>query len=130
MIKAIDMQDMDGNTVHISMRADASIPHLYRAKFGKDIMRDMVKITNQLENAETEDDATNVILDNYDTLENMAYIFAKHADKAVPEDPEEWLAGLSMLSIIGAAIELINLWGDNMLTQVEPKNSEIPSTEK
>jgi len=130
MIKTVDMQDMDGNTVHISMRADASIPHLYRAKFGKDIMRDMTKIITQMEDTKTEEDATEVVLNNYDTLENMAYIFAKHADKAVPEDPEEWLAGLSMLSIIGAAIELINLWGDNMLTQVEPKNSEIPSTEK
>lgn len=122
MIKTIDMQDMDGNTVHISMRADASIPHLYRAKFGKDIMRDMTKIITQMENAKTEDDATEVVLNNYDTLENMAYIFAKHADKSVPEDPEEWLSGLAMLSIIESAMELINLWGDNMLTQVESKN--------
>lgn len=130
MIKTIDMQDMDGNTVHISMRADASVPHLYRAKFGKDIMRDVVKITTQLENVKTEDEATDVLLNNYDTLENMAYIFAKHADKAVPEDPEEWLSGLAMLSIIESAIELINLWGDNMLIQVESKNPEILSTEK
>lgn len=130
MIKTVDMQDMDGNTVHISMRADASIPHLYRAKFGKDIMRDMTKIITQMEDTKTEEDATEVVLNNYDTLENMAYIFAKHADKSVPEDPEEWLSGLGMLSIIESAMELINLWGDNMLTQVESKNTEILSTAK
>ena len=78
---------IDGREVRF--RATAAVPRLYRIKFHRDIMQDMMAVSNAVENKEqTGENIPPLALEMF---ENMAFIMAKHADKdAVPSSPEEW----------------------------------------
>lgn len=48
-------------------------------------------------------------------FEQMAYIMAKHAEPdTVPNSPEEWLDGFSMLPIVAIFPVILDLWSGNM----------------
>ena len=46
-------------------------------------------------------DAENSTLDSFslEMFENIAYVMAKHADKSIPDSPEEWLDQFNTFSI-------------------------------
>ena len=70
----------------VKMRASASIPRLYRAKFDRDIIIDMKRLESGMKNGE-EPDAIDC-----EIFENLAFIMARHADSSnVPKTCEEWL---------------------------------------
>lgn len=48
---------------------------------------------------------------------------AKHADKAVPGSPEEWLDEFSTFSIYEILPQIIDLWGINIEQQVASKKT-------
>lgn len=109
----------------IPMRASALVPRLYRFKFGRDMMSDMRALQRSmekvLEDRKAGDDAAELTLDDLTIFENVAYIMAKHADPAVPSDPEEWLDSLEgVFSIYAALPEMLELWALNNLTTSVP----------
>lgn len=109
----------------IPMRASALVPRLYRFKFGRDMISDMRALQRSmekvLEDRKAGDDTAELTLDDLTIFENVAYIMAKHADPAVPSDPEEWLDSLEgVFSIYAALPEMLELWGLNNLTTSVP----------
>ena len=54
MLKTITVKGTDGNYVQVPMRADASVPRLYRIKFRRDIFKDLGALQSRLEKTKTE----------------------------------------------------------------------------
>lgn len=113
----------------VKMRASALIPRMYRFKFGRDILRDMTSLKKAFKKrSELSEDATDeqkeeAALSEMDLtiFENVAYIMAKHADPAIPDDPDEWLDGFEMFSIYEVFPEILEMWELNNATTSKPK---------
>ena len=110
---------IDGKDV--AFAASATIPRLYRAKFKRDIFKDMVKLDSAYKdrtqgNSELE-------IDDLEIFENVAYIMALHADPTIPPTIEEWLDQFEMFSIYEVLPEIVELWGSNLYTDVEAKKN-------
>ena len=56
-------------------------------------------------------------------FENVAYIMALHADCSVPSSIEDWLDQFEMFSIYEILPEILELWGDNLATDIESKKT-------
>ena len=56
-------------------------------------------------------------------FENVAYIMAYHADNNIPPTIEDWLDQFDMFSIYEILPEILRLWGENMVTEVEAKKN-------
>ena len=108
---------IDGKDV--KFRATAALPRMYRIKFGRDMMKDMVRLGKAYEGSKEKEDEFEIM--DLELFENVAYIMAKHADKDVPTDPSEWLEGFSLFSIYEVLPQLIELWEINTQTTVKPK---------
>lgn len=114
---------------NIKMRASALIPRLYRFRFGRDILRDMMSLKKAYEKKkELPENATEEeIMDaefsalNLMIFENVAYIMAKHADPSVPDDPDEWLDQFEMFSIYEVLPEILKMWALSNATTSTPK---------
>ena len=46
---------------------------------------------------------------------------AFHADPSIPKTIDEWLDQFDMFSIYEVLPEILSLWGDNMITDIESK---------
>lgn len=120
---------IDGKEVN--MRASALMPRMYRFKFGRDIISDMVtlkKAYNKLkklpENA-TEEEIMEAQLSELDLtiFENASYIMAKLADRNIPDTPDEWIDGFETFSIYEVFPQIIDLWNINQeTTSISKKN--------
>ena len=55
---------------------------------------------------------------------------AKHADKDVPDSPEEWLDGFNTFSIYEVLPQIIELWGINTEQQVQSKKNIVRQSGK
>lgn len=106
---------VDGKPV--PFKASAAVPRIYRAKFGKDLFRDMSLLVSQVEK---HTDGT-LPVESLETFENIAYVMAKHADKTIPDSVDEWLDGFDVFSIYQVLPEIVDLWGINTQTDVEAK---------
>ena len=53
----------------------------------------------------------------------MAYIMAWHADPSIPGTIDEWLEQFGMFSIYEVLPEILELWGTNLITDVEAKKN-------
>lgn len=118
--------EIDG--MQVPFKATARTPVLYRTLFGKDIFKDLARLTESMKKAKEKADADDASLLDVGTLEvflNIAYVMAKQADKTIPFDIDEWLDQFSMFSIYQILPELIELWNLNM-TQISEakKNAE------
>jgi hypothetical protein len=105
----------------VTFRASAAIPRLYRNKFHRDIYRDL----SELQKGIDESDAENSSLDTFslELFENIAWLMAKHADKTVPDTPEEWLDEFNTFSIYEILPQIIELWGLNTEQEVAVKKN-------
>ena len=129
MLKTITVKGADGNDVQVKMRADASVPRLYRIKFRRDIFKDLGALQSRLEKTKTEGEQLGAL--DLEMFENVAYMFAKHADPdKVPEDPDEWLEQFSMFSITEILPQILELWGFNMQSMSIPKKKSGPQSGK
>lgn len=118
---------IDGTDV--ALRASAAVPRMYRLKFQRDIYRDMVQLQEAFDNSKDEDGGVDI--GSLEIFENVAYIFAKHADPSgVPESPDEWLEQFNMFSIYEVFPELIDLWGLNVEQEVNSKKNNITQAGK
>lgn len=109
---------IDGREV--KFRATAAVPRLYRIKFRRDMMQDMVTVKKALERKEKDGDA--IPMEALEMFESMAYVMAKHADPALPANsPEEWLESFNMLSIYQVFPIIQALWAGNTESLIEAK---------
>ena len=113
----------------VKFRSSASVPRLYRIKFGRDIFKDLSK----LEKSFTEkggEDASSMEIEDLEIFENVAYIMACHADPTIPKTIDEWLEQFEMFSIYEILPEILELWGTNLITDVQSKKNLAAVTAK
>ena len=126
---------IDGKAVRF--RATASVPRLYRLRFGRDIIQDMSQLARAYQSATkpemTEEEAQEARFGVTDLtiFENVAYIMAKHgAPEETPGDIGEWLDGFETFSIYEILPEILELWGLNEQTMAESKKKFVQAAGK
>ena len=105
----------------VAFRSSATIPRLYRAKFKRDIFKDLTKLEKSYEGAQAEGEE--FAIDDLEIFENVAYIMAYHADHTIPADIDEWLDQFDMFSIYEVLPEILALWGTNLITDIDSKKN-------
>ena len=103
----------------IPFRSSATVPRLYRAKFKRDIFKDLSKLEKSYK-GKTED-GDEFQIDDLEIFENVAYIMAYHADNSIPASIDDWLYQFDMFSIYEVLPQILELWGDNLATEVAAK---------
>lgn len=103
----------------VKFRSSATIPRLYRIKFKRDIFKDLTKLEKAYSKKAKKDE--DMEIDDLEIFENVAYIMAFHADPTIPKTIDEWLDQFEMFSIYQVLPEILELWGANMLTDIESK---------
>lgn len=110
MEKTIRIGDVD-----VRLKCTAATPMAYRMQFGTDIFHDIVKIQGLQEAGIGEG-----IGEGIGTMNQIAYVMAKQADSGIP-DFGDWLDQFGMADIMGAAGDILGLWGSNMITEAKSK---------
>lgn len=109
------------NGKEVEFRASATIPRLYRAKFKRDIFKDLSKLESSFKgNSEA---GSSFAIEDLEIFENVAYIMAFHADHSIPDNIDDWLDQFDMFSIYEVLPEILELWGTNLITDVESKKN-------
>ena len=106
----------------VSFRSSATVPRLYRIKFKRDIFKDLSKLESSYK--KTSEDVSFAIED-LEIFENVAYIMAYHADNSIPDNINDWLDQFDMFSIYEVLPEILELWGSNLVTDVQSKKNLI-----
>ena len=110
---------VDGKDV--KFRSSATVPRLYRIKFGRDIFKDLAKLEKAYKGKE--EDGDELQIDDLEIFENVAYVMAFHAAPSIPGTIEEWLDQFEMFSIYEVLPEILKLWGTNLITDAEAKKN-------
>ena len=79
----------------VQFRSSATVPRLYRAKFKRDIFKDLSKLEKSYK--KRTDGGEELQIDDLEIFENVAYVMAYHAP------------------------QILELWGDNLMTDVQAK---------
>lgn len=103
----------------VKFKSSAAIPRIYRAKFGRDIFKDLTKLENSYKQKASQGD--DIPVDDLEVFENVAYVMAYHADDSIADTIEGWLDDFEMFSIYEVLPQILELWGQNMQTQVKSK---------
>ena len=122
--KTVKIGDAD-----VKFRSSASVPRLYRIKFGRDIFKDLSKLEKSYKEKASED-GSSMEIEDLEIFENVAYIMAFHADPSIPKTIDEWLEQFEMFSIYEILPEILELWGTNLITDVQSKKNRIKATGK
>ena len=109
----------------VKFRSSATIPRLYRIKFKRDIFKDLSRLEASYSKKKNEDGS--FAIEDLEIFENVAYIMAFHADPTIPGTIEEWLDEFEMFSIYQVLPEILELWGANLVTDIESKKNGIPA---
>ena len=109
------------NGTEVKFRSSATIPRLYRLKFGRDIFKDLSKLEKSYQGKTQQ--GTEFQIDDLEIFENVAYVMAFHADNTIPGNIDEWLDQFEMFSIYEILPEILELWGSNMQTDIESKKN-------
>ena len=103
----------------VQFRSSATVPRLYRAKFKRDIFKDLSKLEKSY--TRKTEDGDEMQIEDLEIFENVAYIMAYHADPSIPKTIDEWLDQFEMFSIYQVLPQILELWGDNLMTDVQAK---------
>ena len=103
----------------VPFRSSATIPRLYRAKFKRDIFKDLSKLEKSYK-GKTEN-GNELQIEDLEIFENVAYVMAYHADNSIPASIDDWLDQFEMFSIYEVLPQILELWGQNMITDVQAK---------
>lgn len=103
----------------VPFRSSATIPRLYRAKFKRDIFKDLSKLEKSYKSKTENGDELQI--EDLEIFENVAYVMAYHADNTIPASIDEWLDQFDMFSIYEVLPQILELWGQNMITDVQAK---------
>lgn len=103
-----------------TFRSSALLPRIYRAKFGRDMVKDMRTLAKAFKETQGDEDK---MLDYTDLeiFENLAWLMLKYAGEQVGETPEEWLENLDgAFSVYEAFPVIMELW------HLENKTTSVP----
>lgn len=103
----------------VPFRSSATIPRLYRAKFKRDIFKDLSKLEKSFKGKTENGDELQI--EDLEIFENVAYVMAYHADNSIPANIDDWLDQFEMFSIYEVLPQILELWGQNMITDVQAK---------
>ena len=103
----------------VPFRSSATVPRLYRAKFKRDIFKDLTKLEKSY--TKRTEDGDELQIEDLEIFENVAYIMAYHADPSIPKTIDEWHDQFDMFSIYQVLPQILELWGDNLMTDVQAK---------
>ena len=117
---------VSGKEVRFS--SSAAIPRLYRIKFKRDIFKDLSKLEASYK-GKTEA-GKEIQIEDLEIFENVAYIMAWHADPTIPGTIEEWLDEFEMFSIYQVLPEILDLWGTNLVTDIQSKKNGAVRTDR
>lgn len=106
----------------VTFRSSATIPRLYRIKFKRDIFKDLAKLEKSYKGKAGADGST-MEIEDLEIFENVAYIMAYHADHTIPDNIDDWLDQFEMFSIYEVLPEILELWGSNLITDVQSKKT-------
>ena len=106
----------------VRFRSSASVPRLYRIKFKRDIFKDLSRLEKSYQEKGGEDGST-MEIEDLEIFENVGYIMAFHADPTIPGTIDEWLEQFEMFSIYEILPEILDLWGTNLITDVQSKKN-------
>ena len=107
----------------VAFRSSATVPRLYRAKFKRDIFKDLSRLEASVKRKSADGSFE---IEDLEIFENVAYIMAYHADNTIPNSIDEWLDQFEMFSIYEVLPEILELWGQNLTTDVNAKKNSIP----
>ena len=107
----------------VAFRSSATVPRLYRAKFKRDIFKDLSRLEASVKRKSADGSFE---IEDLEIFENVAYIMAYHADNTIPNSIDEWLDQFEMFSIYEVLPEILELWGQNLITDVDAKKNSIP----
>ena len=110
----------------VAFRSSATIPRLYRAKFKRDIFKDLSKLESSYK--DNSEEGSYFAIEDLEIFENVAYIMAYHADNNIPGNIDDWLDQFEMFSIYEVLPEILSLWGTNLMTDVESKKNFMELT--
>ena len=111
----------------VAFRSSATVPRLYRAKFKRDIFKDLSRLEASVKRKSADGSFE---IEDLEIFENVAYIMAYHADNTIPNSIDEWLDQFEMFSIYEVLPEILELWGQNLITDVNAKKNGIPQPVK
>ena len=60
-------------------------------------------------------------IEDLEIFENVAYVMAYHADNSISANIEDWLDQFNMFSIYEVLPQILELWGENLVTDVTSK---------
>lgn len=104
-----------------TFRSSALIPKLYRAKFGRDMVVDMRKLSKAYKETNGDEEKMLEVFD-LEIFERAAWIMLKHAGEEVGDSPEEWLDSLDgVFSVYEALPTILDLWNLNNKTTSKPR---------
>ena len=106
----------------VRFRSSATVPRLYRIKFKRDIFKDLAKLEKSYKDKASEDGSA-LEIEDLEIFENVAYIMAFHADHSIPGTIDERRDQFEMFSIYEVLPEILELWGSNLMTEVESKKN-------
>ena len=108
----------------VTFRASATIPRIYRAKFKRDIFKDLTKLEKSYK--DREDGTREFEIEDLEIFENLAYIMALHANPTnTPKNIDDWLDQFDMFSIYEVCPEILKLWGENLNTDVKAEKNFV-----
>ena len=107
----------------VAFRSSATVPRLYRTKFKRDIFKDLSRLEASVRRKSADGSFE---IEDLEIFENVAYIMAYHADNTIPNSIDEWLDQFEMFSIYEVLPEILELWGQNLTTDVNAKKNSIP----
>lgn len=124
--------EIDGR--QIPFKATGNTPRLYRVLFGRDIFKDIKKLSDDIQESQKrqeEEGTDDSYLDSLtlELFENIAYVMAKQADSNIP-NIDEWLDGFSFFSIYLILPQILELWNLNMSQISESKKNIAELTAK
>jgi hypothetical protein len=112
----------------VAFRSSATIPRLYRVKFKRDIFKDLSKLEKSYKGRTQSGESFEI--EDLEIFENVAYIMAYHADNTIPDNIDDWLDQFEMFSIYEVLPEILELWGTNLVTDVQSKKNEVTAAGK
>lgn len=102
------------NGAEVKAASNAFIPHLYRDKFGRDIMMELQKFETTAKKSPEELD--------FAPIERLAWLMLKEGGEDVGESPEEWLRSIdSPVAVYNLSAELLAFWKESQHSTSVPK---------
>ena len=90
-------------------------------KFKRDIFKDLSKLEQSYKGKTSKGGSFEI--EDLEIFENVAYIMAFHADHNIPDNIDDWLDQFEMFSIYEVLPEILELWGTNLITDVQSKKN-------